>query len=788
MKRIVQLATGMLLALLMTQALAAPMLCASTQGDLEIAAQGLEDPSGEMTAIEVAALADERFQPADAWPNGDYVASAFWLRFTLRNDSDRPCSRWLSVGEPLLDSVQVNVRRNGEWSEMRAGSRYPLPGWAILARQPLFALSLESGEEALVVVRIVSDSVMVVKPRLWTEVQQLHASQRSALLDGLCLGIGLLIVPFSLVLAFMLRSRLLLVHALAIFAYLLLVCAATGYLLYLPVLLPWVQEVVSVLSCLATLLFTFYVYVLFRLYLLGLGWRLVWALFTATMGGMLLWGLVGDYIQTRMLFNETRWLTYFLVPMACLLAWYKGLKPNWLAWLLAAMFVAQGLSRHVLGDKNAPWHFGEDPLSMVSSLPGVFLLVCTLIMEFNRSRQGERRALAELDAQQRAEHERLESTVERRTEQLRESLRARSSLLARITHDLRSPLAGIIDYARLLREETQQDYPQRIERNARRQMEMIDELLEFSRSELQQQEQVLAPGYLYGFLHEIEDEGRFLAQRQHNRFICDFAADLPPLVQADFSRLRRILINLLSNAAKFTRDGQIELAVQRVAGDASRVSLLFRVSDSGIGIHPDEGERLLQPFSRGRNAGNVEGTGLGLSIVSQLLQQMGGELQLTSSPAARGCQFSFQLQLALASEEELDVVVEGMGASIHGDGRCILLVDDIAQNREGLSDLLGGYGFDVLTAANGEQALALLAQHPVDLLITDQMMPVRDGWWLLQQVRERGAQLPVLLYSAAPPLRPAKVSPVLAFDDALLKPADSGELLERVAQLLVPLP
>ncbi|MGE8498902.1 MAG: 7TM-DISM domain-containing protein [Pseudomonas sp.] len=773
----------MLLALLASSVLAEAALCTSSPDGWDVPAQGFEDPQGEMTAAEIAALPDERFLPVSAWPNGSYVSSAFWLRFSLRNDSDRPCSRWLSVGEPLLDSVQVNIQRDGEWTEMHAGSRYPLADWAILTRQPLFALSLDSGEHALVVVRIVSDSVMLVRPKLWTDAQQLEVSQHSYLIDGLCLGIGMLIVPFSLVLALMMRSRLLLVHALAILAYLLLVCAATGYLLYLPALLPWVQEVVSLLSCLASVLFTIYVYVLFKLHLLGRGWRLVWASFAALMGGMLLWGGVDGYIETRILFNETRWLTYFLVPLACLLAWYKGLKPSWLAWLLAAMFVTQGVSRHVLGETQASWHFGEDPLSTVSILPGVFLLVCTLVMEFRRSRQGERRAIAELDAHQQAEHERLEITVERRTEQLRESLRARSSLLARITHDLRSPLTGIIDYAQLLRAETPHDYPQRIERNARHQLEMIDELLEFSRSELQQQELVLAPGYLYGFLHEIEDEGRFLAKRKGNLFTCDFASDLPLLVHADFRRLRRVLINLVSNAAKFTHAGSISFTVEVVGGDEAVTCLRFCLRDTGIGIHSEEAEHLLQPFSRGRNAASYEGSGLGLSIVAQLLHQMGSELVIESAPA-RGSQFSFLLSLVCANEQELDVVMDGTGGAIHGEGRSILLVDDIEQNREALSDLLGGYGFDILIAQSAEQALALLTQQPVDVLITDQMMPGHDGWWLLRRVRELRPELPVLLYSAAPPLRPETVPATLGFDDALLKPANGSELLDRVAQLL----
>lgn len=745
----------------------------------------LEDASRELDVQQVLAADEQRFWvlPPGPFPI-EFSHSAFWLHFSLSASADLSCTNWLSVGEPRLNDVQVYVLRGGELTRMQAGHAYPLAQWPTRTRTPLFPLMLKQGEQVEVLVRVTSREVLMIQPRLWGELELLQSNQDRYMADGLVFGIVLLIVPFSLIVGLQIRSGLLLINALALVAYVMLACVANGYLFYLPRFLPYSREVSSLLGGTALLLFMLYLHVLFKVHLLALFWRALLAISALLLGGLLLSGALADDPMTYSLFSEWRWVFDVLVPLLCLVAWRSGLRPSWLAWSLSGFFMVQALARYVFAINDAAWAYGESDLGLASSLPGVLLLVGTLIMEFARSRRRERGALAELDAQRNAEQARLESTVAQRTEQLRESLRARSSLLARITHDLRSPLSGIIDYARLLPAQTAQDYPQKIERNARRQLELIDELLEFSRSELQQQELVLAPGYLYGFLGEIEDEARFFAQRQGNQLHCQFGADLPPLVQADFRRLRRVLINLLANAGKFTHDGRIDLGVTLLRAAADEVELAFSVSDTGIGIHPEDRANLLQPFSRGRNAGRYEGSGLGLSIVNQLLEQMGSELLIETTPG-KGSRFSFQLRLAPAAEHELDVVLEeGRGIAIAGDDRRVLIVDDSEQNRESISDLLGGYGFDTDVAEDGEQALQLLGEARFDLLITDQMMPVLDGWGLLSAVRRLHPELPVLLYSAAPPLRPAACSAALAFDGALLKPADGSELLDQVARLL----
>lgn len=769
-----------LLGLVFGSVATAGSFCDGKRLDISEHGRFLEDSGAALTVEQVQALPDSAFtalSPQTLPPQLSY--SAFWLRLRLSAQAQDDCKAWLTLGDPRLADIQVHLLRGDEHQTMRAGSSHPLAEWPVRARQPTFPVEFEPGQELTLLVRIASTSTIIVEPRLWSELGLLEQRQTSYLADGMTLGITLLMVPFSFIVGWILRSRLLVVHACSVFLYAVLVTVVNGYLIYLPSLLPWSRELTWGMGMTQYCLVLLYFQVLLQVRRLPPIWSRAFQVFTLAIVACYLAMLI-DYIPGRAVFEEVRRFVYLLVPATLIAGWRRRLDYSWLVYLVCGLLTLQGLAR-LLEYAGLPWQSADDRLSLTSTLPGLLLLACTLVMEVGRSRARERRALDDLDIQKKAEHERLESTVAMRTTQLRESLQARSLLMARISHDLRSPLVSIVNYARLLPRELSSDYPRKIERNARQQLELIDELLEFSRSELHQLEITLAPGYLHGFLREIEEEGRFLAAQQNNLFECRLDPALPSLVQADFRRLRQILINLLTNAAKFTRDGQVLFEVRHLASEAEQARLRFSVSDTGIGIPADECKQLLQPFWRGREAARFAGSGLGLSTVGELLQRMDSSLSL--EPQARGSCFSFEVQFALAREEDLEISFGTSAVQVDGSDRQILLVDDVEQNREWLSDLLGGYGFDVIAATDADEVLQLLEHERCDLLITDQVMPGMDGWALLAAVRSRWPSLPVLLYSSAPPRRPPAADPALAFDAVLLKPSDGAELLTTIEKL-----
>lgn len=749
--------------------------------------QVLQDSDGRLTAAQVLAMPTERFQPAVTWSRPDYSGAAFWLRLNLRNSASGSCAQWLTVGEPRLQNIQVHVIRGVDEQVLHAGSDYPLQQWPMPFRQPVFPLLLQEGEQATVLIRVTSDSLLLINPQLWSDRGLLERRQHVDLIDGSALGMVFLFVPFSLLVGWIVRSQLLRVHAGLVLTYILLTCVTNGYLTFWPAASLFTPQIYAFFSVVSFAFFLGYARVLLQVKRLpkALGWLFSLQVVGFTAGR--LWGLGIDAQEGVTISLVFLYSIYVILPLTLAIGVRKGISFNPMAWIVVALFGVQFVVRYVLTLDQLPWQSQSSRHDLSSTIPGIILLVCTLVVEVSRGRVRERRAVADLEKQQQAEHQRLEYTVAVRTQQLNDSLQARSSLMARISHDLRSPLVTIIDYARLLGSDPvrAQHYSHRIQTNARHQLELIDELLEFSRSELQQLELSLAADYLYRFLQQLEEDGRLLASRQDNLFVSRFADDLPVLVKADYRRLRQVLINLLANASKFTRQGCITLEVTHQTGsDPQHVRLCFSVTDTGIGVESQELEHILEPFRRGSNAGHYEGSGLGLSIVTQLLAHMGSSLELQSQ-AQQGSCFSFSLELELAGEDELDAVAEQNNwLDFDGEGTRILVVDDVELNRAWLYDFLTGYGVDVTVAENGERALALIDEQPFDLVMTDQAMPVMDGWALLRHLREGWPQLQVLLYSSAPPRRPVDYPQTLDFDATLLKPASGNELIGGIQALI----
>ncbi len=382
-----------------------------------------------------------------------------------------------------------------------------------------------------------------------------------------------------------------------------------------------------------------------------------------------------------------------------------------------------------------------------------------------------------------ARNRQLEQTVDRRTAQLEQALHARNDLLARISHDLRSPLVNIIECVNRWRAgDVRRDYPRIIEQSIWHQVRLIDGLLEFAHDEHIRAELEEAPGYLHAFLAEVVAQAALMAERGGNRFVHRFDAKLPGVVRADFRRLRQVLLNLLGNAAKFTHEGLVGFDVTVVQGDAERVRLNFVIRDNGMGMAADKLESLLEPFVRGSNAEHREGRGLGLSIVAHWLDRMHSRLQASRLDAG-GSEFSFAVDFDTASEAEVDSCLlddDPMESNLDGGGRAIVVADEQPRNRDMLCDLLDSYGFASFPAGDGEAALRMVEAQGAVMVITDQYMDGMDGWVLLAALRKNHAGLPVILCSATPPRRPATCAPGLDFDAALLKPVSVRQLLQVI--------
>jgi signal transduction histidine kinase/purine-cytosine permease-like protein/DNA-binding NarL/FixJ family response regulator len=378
-------------------------------------------------------------------------------------------------------------------------------------------------------------------------------------------------------------------------------------------------------------------------------------------------------------------------------------------------------------------------------------------------------------------HQRTDVQLQQAKAQADAANQAKSRYITAISHELRTPLNGILGYAQLLEDDPaipahRRAAVQVIRRGGDHLLSLIEGTLDIARIESGRLALALGPMHFADAIDELVRLFEPQAAERGLRFAHHHSGTLPELVRADEKRLRQILINLLGNAVKFTRSGQVSFRV-----DYSREMARFEVEDTGPGMGEAELAQVFEPFVRGTAAGGnaSTGTGLGLTIARMLTGLMGGELTVRSTPGQGSC-FTVRLYLpelqARASQRQRPSLLRHTGYA--GARRRLLVVDNEEADRRLLADRLVPLGFNLLQAESGEAALALLASHPVDAIFLDLAMPGIDGWTALRQLRARGL-------SAAP----AAIVSANAFDKGLendlgITPADFLVKPVRMAELL----
>ena len=371
---------------------------------------------------------------------------------------------------------------------------------------------------------------------------------------------------------------------------------------------------------------------------------------------------------------------------------------------------------------------------------------------------------------------------------------AKTRYVSAVSHELRTPLNSILGYAQLLDEDAGMP-PQRqhavgvIRRGGEHLLSLIEGTLDIARIEGGKLALDPRPMHLRESLEQIVSMFELQACARGLRFEHDVSA-APGLVRADERRLTQILINLLGNAVKFTNAGGVSFTVSHTRGMA-----VFEVQDSGPGIAVDEIERIFEPFSRGAHAsagtgpGAAGGTGLGLTIAKMLTDLMGGEMTVSSRVATAGAPDSgtlFRVRLFLpalhGSHAPRPRPVRG---GYSGPRRRVLVVDNEEVDRTLLAQRLGGVGFEVLQAASGQAALALLHETKVDAILLDLAMPGIDGWETLRALRRQGlSDAPVAIVSANAFDKGLDNDAGITPADFITKPVRLDELLDWLGRQL----
>ena len=356
--------------------------------------------------------------------------------------------------------------------------------------------------------------------------------------------------------------------------------------------------------------------------------------------------------------------------------------------------------------------------------------------------------------------------------------KAKSIFLARMSHELRTPLNAILGFANILQKSQNINKQEKenlniIKRSGEHLLNIINEILELSKIEAGKMELTPKSFNLFDLIKEIDDIFSFRCESINLNFEIK-TNNLPKYIKADEQRLRQILINLLGNSLKFTKEGFISLYVYELNN-----KLFFEVKDSGIGISKEYQEKIFKPFEQVKKDNyTTEGTGLGLSITKELITLMAGNIYLKSQVGV-GSEFYFSINYEKADENKIKkesskniVAVKNQDFS-----KTILVVDDIKENRDLITWLLESYNFKTLQASSGIEALEIYKKEKIDLIFMDILMEGMDGIETILAIRQKDKKIPIIALSANVFEEDKNEAIKSGADDFLAKPVEEKEIL-----------
>jgi len=350
---------------------------------------------------------------------------------------------------------------------------------------------------------------------------------------------------------------------------------------------------------------------------------------------------------------------------------------------------------------------------------------------------------------------RAEEDLRAAKEEAEEANRAKSQFIANMSHELRTPLTAVIGYGEMLEEEAEErgldtmlDDLRKINASARHLLTLINDVLDISKIEAGKMEVHLETFDVAHLISELSGTVEDLVARKGNRLIVECPADIGTM-HSDPVKLRQSLINLMSNAAKFTENGSVRLEVER-GGEGESAAIVFRVADTGIGMTPEQVAKVFQRFTQAdaSTTRRFGGTGLGLWITRSFTTMLGGDIAVDSVPG-EGSVFALRLPAdsgahradADAREEQEPETLEAGGANP------VLVIDDDPNARALLSRFLTREGFSVRTASDGVTGLELARELKPRAILLDVMMPHMDGWAVLSALKAdpEVADIPVVM-------------------------------------------
>lgn len=365
----------------------------------------------------------------------------------------------------------------------------------------------------------------------------------------------------------------------------------------------------------------------------------------------------------------------------------------------------------------------------------------------------------------------------------------KSEFLANMSHELRTPLNAIIGYSEILSEDAKDSghseyLPDlnKIRSSGKHLLGLINDILDLTKIEAGRMEMFLETFDVTQLIQDVAETVQPLLDKNTNSLTVNVPATVGA-IHADQVKVRQMLLNLLSNASKFTKEGVVALSVDREVVINGEDVFVFRVRDTGIGMSPEQLSRLFQPFMQAESSTTKRfgGTGLGLAITKHLAELMGGSVTVASE-LGRGTTFTVRLPNSPLSSDDAPDSTGVVSDSSDANAATVLVIDDEPSARDMITRMLVKDGYRVVTAANGAEGLRIAAEVAPDVITLDIMMPGMDGWAVLSKLKADPvlATIPVVVATI---IDDRNLSVSLGAAGYITKPIDREHLSEVVRRV-----
>lgn len=750
----------------------------------------LNDREKELTISDITSPSTkDKFLPLDLIEQKrGFFSTAKWLRFEIENQSSFNDEWLLEIAFRLIPEVVLyEETENGINELVHTGTNYPFQTRDVNHRNFVFNLPIEQETSKVFYMLIHADGDMYPPIRIWNTNSFLNKTQVEFVLLGMFYGITTVMILYNLFLYFGLRMKSYLFYVLTISSTVIVYLQYNGLgYQYIWPNSPFLNSIINPMfvsfTCIFMLLFT-------KSFLktdIHLPHFKTFSYLLISMHSIVIFFLFFSRSIALNLMLISTSSTFLLILATGIISLIRGVRQARffvLAWsiYLVGIFITLMTIANII-----PYHFLTDYAAQISISLEVILLSLALADRINIIR--EEKVLAEQE---------VIKNQELVLNSLKQSDELKDEFLAITSHELRTPLYGMIGIAESIHDGVTGEVSFELKKqlsiiiqSGNRLTNLVNDILDFSKLKHHSLQVDLHPTNLFEMVEIVFFICRPLIKNKPIQLINNLPQPLPT-VMSDKNRLQQILYNLLGNAIKYSNKGTIEVSAKKIDG-----RLMIYITDQGIGIPKGQLETIFYPFKQGKNKdeSNKTGTGIGLNITKQLVELHGGRLEVDSA-VNRGSTFSF----SLAIQKNKKVSKNKKNKNVHSFHSMnpthrhtkntkakILVADDEPVNLQLLMNQLTLEGYDVVTASDGKEAIEMIYNHSIDLLILDVMMPKMSGYEVCKQLRKDYSlmELPILMLTAQNQMRDKLLSFEVGANDYLSKPCDKQELLSRVRTLV----